>query len=278
MITVTVAGRVPEPLSYLDQLAHDANRRALDRFRAQLIAAGIAYEEDEFTLDGAVPQVEPEAEAEPLAEPLIDDLVENDSFTAPIVFDMTYRSGAKVTARRIKLISIRPEPHEVYFNAFCFMRESYRLFKVSSIVEVTDMVTGEVFSDGRAYFEDLGILKPLCAEDRALRACAHDLTVLAYLAACDGSFAACEHDAIVKHVALSVDEPLDEAVIARRIGFIAPDPKAFRAALRKLDGDEARRRALVRAIRNVIDADGHAHEHEILVGGEILKALGHTLT
>ena len=204
-----------------------------------------------------------------------EDDADDDGFVAPMAFDMRYRNAAgTVSLRRVKLIKLRHTLSEIYLCCYCFKRDGYCEFKLSGILEVIDIGTGEVFDSGRTFLEDCGAIAAETPESQALSICAHDLTVLAFLGSCDGRFLPIEVDEIVKHVGMTVDFPFNENAIRRSISNLTPDAKAFRSALLSFELDEARKRGLVRAVRGVINADRMAHENEIAIGGQILKTLG----
>jgi len=195
-----------------------------------------------------------------------------------MAMDIEYRKSINETVlRRIKLIKVIEKNDDVNISCWCFLRESYRTFKLSKIVSVIDIGSGEVFDDARTYFVECGILNPMSDEAKAVRQCFNELIVLSFLGACDGAFLPCEQEAILHHVLERYDAPLNEDDIRRRLGQIMPDERAFRRAVRSLEADDTARRALVRSIRRVIDADGHAHENEIIIGAELLKAIGVSL-
>lgn len=201
--------------------------------------------------------------------------IDEDGYVAPIVFDMVYDGGTGAgQRRRVRLLSIRNGPTDTTFLTYCYMREKERRFKLSAVREIIDISTGEVFGIPRNFFIDCGILSALTPEASAIITCGHELAILAFLGGCDGRFVPAEHDEIVKHVFDQVCAPLDETIIRNRIALIAPDEKAFKKALKVVRLDESRKRGLIRSIRRVIDADGYLHENEILVGAQILKALG----
>jgi hypothetical protein len=200
---------------------------------------------------------------------------DDNDFVAPVVFDMLYRSaGRAVSRRRVRLIKMRKTLAETYLCCFCFERNAYREFKLTGVLEVIDITTGEVFDSGREFLEACGAIAAETPESQALSLCAHDLTVLAFLGSCDGRFLPSEVDEVVRHVGRCAGFAFDEDAVRRAVANLAPDARAFRSALRRFEGDEERRRALVRAVRAVINADRIAHENEIMVGGQILKMLG----
>lgn len=199
---------------------------------------------------------------------------ESDDFDcAPIVFDMSYSGGSQATMRRVKLLTVKHRSDDILIGAYCFMRGAYRSFRLTSINHIVDITTGEVFDQPRAFFEECGVLEQLSAEASALMDCANDLTVLAFLGSCDGRFLPSEQDAVLRHVCYCVDTPLDEEFLRRKIAALAPDAAAFRRALKRLRLNDERRRRLIRAVREVIDADGVVELAEQTVGAAILKSL-----
>jgi hypothetical protein len=191
-----------------------------------------------------------------------------------IAFDMTYAGSGGTTRRRVRLNTIKDVGTDINFSAWCYVRENYRTFKLSKVIEIYDIATGDTYLRPRDYFEELGILATLTEEAKAISECFNELTVLAFLGACDGQFLPEEKDELVKHVCLKADIALDQDAVRRRVTAFAPDEKAFLKAMRNLETDEEGHRALVRSIRRVIEADGLAHQNEIVIGAKLLKSLG----
>ncbi len=199
----------------------------------------------------------------------------DEDYTAPLVFDMRYLNAKGETSdRRVRLSRILYQDTAVNFQAWCYMRNRYRTFKLGNVKEIIDVATGEIFDDPHAYFAECGVFEGQSPEARALAVCKDDLAILSLMATCDGNVHPAEIDEIVKHVFSRADEELDEAKIRCVVSQIAPDRNAAQSALKKLRGRDEAKRYVLRSMRRVMDADRLLNESEILLASEIISALG----
>ncbi len=200
---------------------------------------------------------------------------EDEGRTSPIVFDMRYRDARKdISQRKVRLLKITYHDVSLNFGAWCYLRDQYRTFKATNVVEITDLTTGEVFGDCHTFFTEAGVYESSSPEYRALQICADDLAVLSFIGGSDGYFSEIEQDEVVKHVFDRVPEELNELKIRRFVRSLAPDPRVFRAALTRIKGRPAAHRPLLRSLRRVIDADRHVHAAETMIASEVLSRLG----
>ncbi|MDI7776313.1 TerB family tellurite resistance protein [Asticcacaulis sp. EMRT-3] len=206
---------------------------------------------------------------------LSDHEIDDHDEVTPIAFNMQYRGASGgLTGRTVRLLKITPDSGDYKLSAWCYHRDAYRLFLLSRIVEITDIVTGEVFDDAYAFFADCGVFQPETPEAHAVRLCRDEIVLLSIVGACDGLFRPSERDEVVKHVFDRVCEPLNEGEVHRLIRSIAPDEKAFERALKNLKFSTADiKRAVWRSVRRVIDADGSVHLAEAEMATHIQKAL-----
>lgn len=174
-----------------------------------------------------------------------------------------------IVCRRYELFNGAPR-----IGAICAQSRRYKLFNCASILEVTDLQTGESLGDG-TFFEQFSV--------GAVLESAHDwnttrrrkehiiagLNVLCFMARCDGHWHDLEADVITDFVCTlwmrkgwEGDPPLDRiAAHARRL---APDGKVLRSAIREYAHSSTSAALLTRFVHRVIAADGvitHA-EHE----------------
>eukprot|EP01042_Synura_sphagnicola_P028763 gene28763-37103_t len=147
---------------------------------------------------------------------------------APIAFRMEYRGANGSTSERmVRLLKMTADGGDYKISAWCYHRNAYRLFLLSRVTEISDIATGEIFSDARAFFEDCGVLQSETPEAQAVRLCMNELITLSFVGACDGLFHPAEREEVVKHVFERFCEPLIESKVHRLVGSIAPDEKAF---------------------------------------------------
>lgn len=210
-------------------------------------------------------------------------LVEADDPPAPpMAFHILYTDARqRVSGRCVTLRNLLHEVADIRLTAYCHMRHALRTFVASRIVEATDLSTGEVHEDGLGYFRSHPLLQHMSASEMAARssellavqACRDEIIILSFVGAADGDFDENEQDEIVKHVLYSVDEPLDEAEIRRRVASWIPDERAFERALARMCAGEGDVRALMRSMRRVVDADGSIGSDEVAFVGEVQSRL-----
>lgn len=166
-----------------------------------------------------------------------------------------------IVCRRYELFNGAPR-----IGAICAQSKRYKVFYCASILEVTDLQTGESLGDG-AFFEQFSV--------GAVLEGAHDwnttrrrkehiiagLNVLCFMARCDGHWHELEADVITDFVCAlwmkkewEGDPPLDRiAAHARRL---APDGKVLRSAIREYAHSATSAALLNRFVHRVVCADG----------------------
>lgn len=210
-------------------------------------------------------------------------LVEADDPPAPpMAFHILYTDARqRVSGRCVTLRNLLHEVADIRLTAYCHMRQALRTFVASRVVEATDLSTGEVHEDGLGYFRSHPLLRQASASDiaersselLAVQACRDEIIILSFIGAADGDFQEDEQDEIVKHVLYSVDEPLDEADVRRRVASWVPDERAFERALSRICAGEGDAKALMRSMRRIVDADGRIDADEVAFVGEVQSRL-----
>lgn len=197
----------------------------------------------------------------------------------PIVFHLIYSdANESLTGRGFKLLRLGQTGNDIAVGGICFMRSAYRQFKATRIVEVTDLNTGEISEDGRAFFANhpllgLGDGRKKTEEEKAIKEVRDELVVLTFVSASDGEIHPFEMEEIVKFVFNSWDESLDEAIVAARVASFVPDSSAFLRSMDRLCQKPGQARALERALRAVVDADRKLHQNEQAFAHYILGRL-----
>lgn len=190
----------------------------------------------------------------------------------PLSFHLRYRDARQqVSGRCITLRGLSQDDQDIKILALCHLRGALRTFVASRIVEITDLTTGEIHVDGAGFFRQHPLLRaqapkdavPPTPEMRAIEACRDEIVILSFVAAADGDVAASERDEILKHVLLSVDDPLNEAAVRRHLQGWLADELAFTQAIARLCAGQGRPKALMRSLRRVIDADGEVDPEEV---------------
>lgn len=206
------------------------------------------------------------------------DLVDDDA--PPLTFHLIYRdANGALTGRGFKLRKLFKQDQDYGVRGVCFLRHDIRMFKASRIVELTDLGTGEIFEDGLSYFKEHPLLTDVehvwrvTPEERAFQYHLDEVIVLSLLASSDGDMHEVEIDEIIKMICFDWDEPLNEDRLRKRIRSLAPDSVAFAHSLNRLKRQPDRHPALKRTLRNVMDADGRLHQHEIDFAQHVLEQL-----
>ncbi len=186
----------------------------------------------------------------------------------PIVFNIKYKNQKGIYSERIITIrKLSPKENDIRIKAFCHTQKRIKDFLASSIIEIADIETGEVSENGIEFlkshpFLSRGANVNLSPVDKAIIAVRDEVYLLALMAVCDDDFHKLEFDFIVSFIANSADEILDEAEIIRSLPLCAPDIDCIESAIRNIGDKEMPPRNFIRAIRNIIEADGILHESE----------------
>jgi len=210
-------------------------------------------------------------------------LVEVDDPPAPpMAFHIVYEdTKLQLTGRCITLRNLLNEVAEVRLTAYCHMRGAMRMFLASRVAEATDLATGEVHEDALGFFREHPLLRYMTADDAATRSpelmavqsCRDEIIILSFVGAADGDFDEDEQEEVIKHVLLNWDDPLDEALVRKRVQSWVPDERAFERALARMCAGEGNPKALMRSMRRVIDADGEVDPEEVAFASEVQNRL-----
>lgn len=204
-------------------------------------------------------------------------LAAGDCDAAPLIYHLTYIDQGGFESRRIVTLQrLDPDRSGLKLICWCHAARARRCFSVAGIVEVFDVVTGEVHDDAKAFFANHPMLiEPNDPVDYALRVCRHEVNVLVTVGAADGRFDPDEQDKVIMHVFDRLpDVAMDEALMRDRLCRLAPDVGAFEAAMLQMSrfrrGDPV---ALMRSLRKLIDADGRITPEEAIFAEEVQARL-----
>lgn len=182
------------------------------------------------------------------------------------------RSG--VSERQIICHRLEIKAGTSYVIARCMLRKQTRSFRLDRIQQAVDIVSGEVFEPGSAYFQQynpdsmsssafhFGLSPRLYADFNAA------LNVLTFVARCDGQFDRSETSAIENFATAwwmrsQLTKPLDLDDVRRHVQRLAPDAETMWASLQRCMASETIAYMLQRHICAVVDADGVHHEREV---------------
>lgn len=195
----------------------------------------------------------------------------------PLIYHLTYRDPDGEESRRVVTLQrLDPDRSGLKLICWCHAAGALRCFNLAGIVEVFDVVTGEVHDDALAFFSNHPLLiEPKDPVDYALRICRHEVNVLVTVGAADGRFDPDEQDRVILHVFDRMpDLAMDEEVLRDRLCRLAPDVGAFEAAMWQMSrfrrGDPV---ALLRSLRKLVDADGRITPEEAIFAEEVQARL-----
>jgi hypothetical protein len=205
----------------------------------------------------------------------------DDPSTPPLGFHLLYRDAKDaVSGRCVTIRTLLDQGTDVRITALCHLRTALRMFMASRVIEVTDLVTGEVHDNGLTFFREHPLLHTAPSEAdraspeaRAIRACQDEIVILSFVGASDGDFDDDEHEQIVRHVLLRCDDPLDEDLVSQRIRAFVPDEQSFERALNRLCDGRGDAVSLMRSMRRIIDADGEVDPEEVAFASEVQNRL-----
>jgi hypothetical protein len=195
----------------------------------------------------------------------------------PLTYHLTYVDAlGHLSQRVITLRRLDPDRNGLKLVCWCHAANAVRCFSLRGIVEVFDIVTGEVHDDAAAFFGAHPLLiDPTDPVDYALRVCKHEVNVLVAVGAADGRFDPDEQDRVLIHVFDRMPElSMSEDLMRDRLCRMTADRAAFEAAMLQLGkfkrGDGV---ALMRSLRKLVEADGKITREEANFAEEVQRHL-----
>ncbi|MEN6541530.1 hypothetical protein [Parvibaculum sp.] len=190
--------------------------------------------------------------------------------------------------RRVTVLGFDAGP-PVTMRARCHERNAFRCFRMDRITAIIDARTGEVFDRPQTYFEErfnstfdelfTASLKGEKREGALLRLVSPGLTLLGGLAASDGLLHDDEVEAILRYCDVEMSDAGIQANAREMRGideharrFLVPGEAEFTRACRTLGG-RGNLRPLLRALREVMDADGSISADEIAFYQQVEEGL-----
>jgi hypothetical protein len=167
--------------------------------------------------------------------------------------DESYR---RITIRRLHPVDSR----QFLIGAYCHEREAYRSFRSDRVIQVIDLLTGEVSDQPWDFFRSLA---DICLTGRAIELAKWELQVFAFIGRCDGHFDELEQDWAADYVGAAWPKfsPPHE-VIVRHVSQLFPDQESFIFALKKLPRSCPDNKRFLRSLRRILDADGRLDQTE----------------
>lgn len=191
-------------------------------------------------------------------------------------------SKGQPSARRITVFDIISGAAGVPFlRARCHERKATRQFRIDRITCCIDY-SGEIYDDVPAFLsENFGIAASLASAraddqiseewDSVISTIRADATLLSAMAKADGEFSESELLIIVDHLAGRVEKrvkflsPREIKALSAYVRRLRPSVEAISRAVNSITDEGPRRiEQVLRAKVDVMDADGHRHEEEII--------------
>ena len=165
------------------------------------------------------------------------------------------------TLRTIRCSRAWEESGETHITAWCLLREEPRRFKASGIVECIDCGTGEVISDPRSFFTELGVVETDETARRVWADIRPGVRFLMALASTDGQVVEDEIECVVRYAdTRAADlgmalEYRDHQRIARVARRLRPDLDTAREDLFTLMQDSEHFRLMRRTVKSMVESD-----------------------
>ena len=195
-------------------------------------------------------------------------------------------TGGNLTRRRITMLKLSAQHgHEVLY-AYCVEAEALRSFRLSSIQEFVT-TDGEVIAPAD-FWSGFGIdpialaksnASSTTVEKRLARVANAHLVILTGLSDCDGQRDPAEVESILSYVEIEHErdevylDPVDIRKLARKIRIMQPTDDMLRVAMDQVFGvlpvgkkpktEMREKQMLIRAMRQVVLADGRVAEEEL---------------
>lgn len=168
-----------------------------------------------------------------------------------------------VSSRAIAVSRVIEIKEKWFLSCFCHERREPRWFRLDRILELIDLSTGEVVADPLTWVKDhLGH----GYNERSIEILASEVTILLALSCSDGAVIEDELDFIKLHIDRSEVVPVDSIVFTdKALAVTSINERVLYEALRIVKYcDSEQKRKLMRAARQVVEADGVLHENEVL--------------
>jgi TM2 domain-containing membrane protein YozV/uncharacterized tellurite resistance protein B-like protein len=146
----------------------------------------------------------------------------------------TDASGQK-SERRITLHSIcSTYGNDYMIQAYCHEREAERSFKLSRISQITDMETGEFFTNPQKYFLDRFQDTPIGKITKCFQKLESEILVLTFISRADGFLRKKERQIIMNFILNNYEYELDNNILEDEIRKTYCESSEFRKSLKKI--------------------------------------------
>lgn len=192
-----------------------------------------------------------------------------DDETPALFFYIHYQnSKGQKSEKIIRLFKCYWERGDIYFRAKSLKENRVKTFIASRVLQLINPETGEIINDVPFYLQhhplmDLTNKAELTEESKIVADYRDEIYLLSLMAAVDNEIHALEYDYIINFIANCADQILDEHNIKRHFCLLEPNEYAIKAALDRIKAIPERHSEFLRAIRNLMLADGVLHESEV---------------
>jgi len=152
-------------------------------------------------------------------------------------------SKGQKSERRITMYSVNPTIDNDYMiRAYCHERKAPRTFKMSRIVELTDMETGEIFDNPTKYFLDRFEDSPIGLITKCFQKLESEILILTFVARADGYLRKKERQIIMDFINKNSSTNLDSNLLENEIRRTYCESQDFRKCLKNLSSKTTEKR------------------------------------
>jgi len=180
---------------------------------------------------------------------------------------LRYRDGeGRESSRDVEVRAFDPSTPSGLMIGHCRMREATRTFRLDRILDCTDLETGEVVRDTRAWLLERYKATPKGLADQVLVDCFDQLLVLLYVAKADGRMMTAEVGVIAQFCSQAMgDDAVTSEIVKKALRQLdEPTFKGFKSAFDRVNIKSApMAAALLAAADGVVATQKSIHEDEL---------------
>lgn len=167
--------------------------------------------------------------------------------------------------RRVTIKNIYENHNDEYMiSAFCHERNAYRTFKLSRILELTDIETGEIFNNPKEYFVERFENSPIGNVVQAFQKLEDEILILAFMARADGFLRQKERQIISNYIKNKIDGNFDNEILDNEIRKIYCESNDFKKSIKKLKNNSSfDKNTLFNSLTDIVNSDKKTDPIEI---------------
>lgn len=175
--------------------------------------------------------------------------------------------------RRVTINQLVPWNDEYALLAYCHERQAHRTFKISGIISLADIETGEIIENPVAYLTDRFKESPIGKYTALLQEIEPEVLALVFLGRVDGRLSKNEKQVIIEYIAARGQGKVDALVIDQEVRLLRCELTEFRKSLKDLASLPANiKQPFLEAAEKVVAADKKVDPLE-LAGLEKIKQI-----